>query len=212
VLLVVDEALSLAQAAGGDRSELMRDMTRIVVEGRALGIYVWLASQHARWDTLPRPIAVNLSTRVIFRCQDAAAAQLAGINGAERIPKERPGRFVALLGGEKVILQGYFIGDDELRTIAGQVGAPVPTQRAGLADDERRLVRLVVDQLEGRFAVGAIYDKAGPASAGGFSKRWLAETGQTWERKGWLIVDHSDPQHPRRVITPALRELAGIDA
>ncbi len=43
-------------------------------------------------DLLPRTVGLNLSSRLVFRVQDANAAHLAGCPGAEQIPRSRPGR------------------------------------------------------------------------------------------------------------------------
>jgi hypothetical protein len=63
-------------------------------------------------------VSVNLSSRIVLRVQDAAAARVAGCPGAERIAPALPGRLLARLGGTPQELQGYYLPYDRLAEIA----------------------------------------------------------------------------------------------
>lgn len=207
LLLAFDEVLDLLLAAGGERSDLARLLTRLAVKGRSAGIFVWIASQHARFDLMPRAVSVNMHTRIVFRVADAAAAQLAGCPGAERIPRERPGRFLASVNGDHAAAyQAFVIDDDQLLAVISQVaGQDVTPKPAELSDDERLLVDHAVHELDGAFTIG----KLTSAFQGRISGHVIRETAARWEREG-LLTAPAGITAPRR-ITPALAQLAGCE-
>lgn len=200
LLIVIDEVLDVLLAAGGERSDLARALTRLAVKGRSNGILLWIASQHARFDLLPRAVGLNLASRLVFRVQDANAATLAGCPGAERIPRERPGRFLARLDAEPIPVQAYHVDDEQLRHIAQGLGAP--TAPAPLVPPEQAaLVRYALEHLDGCFIVG----KLAAAFAGEWTHYRIAALARTWEARGWL----SKPAHAtdaRRVMGELLGE------
>lgn len=204
ILVIVDELFDCV-AEGGDR--LSQALARITSKGRALGVYLWASCQYPRWDTLDRRMSVNMASRLTFRVVDSKAALLSGCPGAERIPIDRPGRYMAAIGGQRVTLQAPYIADRTLRGVIHSLGAP--TSRPALPEDEQRLASLILEQLEGVFVVNTVYELTGPQSAGGFSRRWLKDTATAWERRGYLSTDNTDPMHPRRIATDALRNAAG---
>jgi hypothetical protein len=191
VLLVIDEVLDLLLPAG-ERSALGKDLTRLVVKGRAAGIFVWVASQHARFDLLPRAVNVNLGSRLVFRVADEAAARLAGCPGAQQIPRTLPGRMLARLEGEPLPVQGYHVDEAALQRVVARLREPGPATRLNAA--ELALVRYAIEQLDGCFIVG----KLAAAFAGEWTHYRIATLARTWEARGWL----SRPAHatdPRRV-------------
>ncbi len=200
LLIVIDEVLDVLLAAGGERSDLARALTRLAVKGRSNGILLWIASQHARFDLLPRAVGLNLASRLVFRVQDAHAATLAGCPGAERIARDRPGRFLARLDADPVPVQAYHVDDEQLRQIAQGLGAP--TAPAPLVPpDQAALVRYAIEHLDGCFIVG----KLAAAFAGEWTHYRIAALARTWEARGWL----SKPAHAtdaRRVRGELLRE------
>ncbi len=197
ILVVIDELIDLALEAGGNDSDFMRALARIASKGRAYGVLLWASAQHPRWDSLDRRVVANMASRVVFRVVDGNAANMVGAPGAEKLPLDRPGRYVAVLGGKCNTLQGYYL---DTRTLAGVARglAPVPTaQGPRLTDDERRVIAKALDL--GAFHVNGIYEALGPKSAGGVSRDWLKATAKTWERRGWLTADHSDPTKARAI-------------
>lgn len=191
VLLVIDEVLDLLLTAG-ERSALGKDLTRLVVKGRAAGIFVWVASQHARFDLLPRAVNVNLGSRLVFRVADEAAARLAGCPGAQQIPRTLPGRMLARLEGEPRPVQGYHLDEATMQQVVARLREPGQATRLSAA--ERALVRYAIEQLDGCFIVG----KLAAAFPGEWTHYRIATLARTWEARGWL----SRPAHatdPRRV-------------
>lgn len=200
VLLCVDELFDVATDAG---DPFTLALARIASKGRALGILLWATAQHPRWDVVDKRVAANMATRLVFRVVDPKAALLSGCPGAERIPIDRPGRFMASIGGQRLTLQAPYVEDRTLRGVIHSLGAP--TARPMLTEAEQRLAALILGQPGGAFVVDAVYELAGPQSAGGFSRRWLKDVATAWGRRGYLAEDRSDPLHPRRVATDALR-------
>lgn len=183
VWLIVDEALTLAEAAGGDKSELMKGLTDITVQGRAFGVVPWLCSQSPRFDTLPASVKGSLARRVVFRMSTASGARMAGLPGAHELPEGIPGRLLTDADGQPETLQGYFLSDDALLSIARRIsGLTGPA----LTPDELRLARLAIDELSGRYHVAELYALTGPVSEGGISKDKITAIGQRWERRRWI--------------------------
>ncbi len=205
LLLIFDEVLDLLLAAGGEKSDLAKALTRLAVKGRSAGILLWIASQHARFDLLPRAVSVNLASRLVFRVSDQSAAQLAGCPGAERIRRDRPGRFLARVnGGTLAGYQAFVLPDEQLLSLVGHVAktdlAPKSNQ---LSADEIALVDYAVHELSGAFTIG----KLAKAFTGRIGQHAIRDLAARWEREG-LLTTPATITDPRRV-TPQLAALAG---
>jgi hypothetical protein len=154
MLVVVDEVLDLLLRAGNRRIETA--LVSLAAKGRSAGILLWIATQHARYDLLPRMVNLNLASRLVFRVQDARAAELAGCPGAEQISRARPGRMLAKLGDAPQPVQAFWIDDRRLGEVVGALGATPPAPRPVLDEVDARLVRYAVVELDGRFAINAL--------------------------------------------------------
>ena len=197
VVVVIDEVVDLLLAGGGEKSPLGKAMMRIAVKGRSTGIILWIASQHSRFDLLPRSIALNLGSRLVFRVQDAAAAHLAGGPGAHEIARNCPGRFIANLDGKAEQMQAYHVSDEDLLAITSEMrGAD-----GAVSAEEAALVRYAVAELGGGFVV----NKLAARFAGQWTHHRIRTLAELWERRGWLTTPASVVE-PRRV-TPALMQM-----
>jgi len=204
LLVIFDEVLDLILAAGGEKSGLARLLTRLAVKGRSAGILVWVASQHARFDLLPRAVSVNLATRLVFRVSDVQAANLAGAPGAQTIPRSRPGRFLARIEeGAPVEVQAFQLDDQALHAVASAVTGADLAPAETLSAVEITLVRYALENLGGAFTIGKL-DGVIP----GLKRHELTKTAKRWELLGWLTAPPSIIE-PRRV-TPGLAALAGL--
>lgn len=76
VVLMIDEAQMMPPAA-------MATVREIAERGRKHALHLVLATQHPRYDVLDRRATANLGLRIIGRVQDAKAAALVGMPGAE---------------------------------------------------------------------------------------------------------------------------------
>lgn len=203
ILVVIDEGLDLVLDAGA-RSELVGALKSLAMKGRGVGVFVWLATQHAAAaGGLPRVVSVNMATRLAFRVLDRSAAEVAGCPGAEKL--SRPGRMLARIGGgEAEEVQGYYLDDEALSDVAGAVAEAVPAGGNGavLTEAEQALVRYALEKLDGEFIV----NRLGKAVEG-WSPWRVMKLARKWEDAGWL----SEPAHAtdaRRV----LPSLAGMIA
>jgi hypothetical protein len=75
---------------------------------------------------------------------------------------------------------------------------------AVLSEIERALVQTAIEDLDGAFTIGRLYEM----HKGDISKYALTQLGKSWEQRGWLTEPRhrSDPRH----VTDDLRQLAGI--
>ncbi len=202
ILCIIDECLDLTLQAGA-KSELVGLLKRLASKGRATGISLWLSATHGTADILPRVVTVNLATRIVFRVQDSHAAQMAGCPGAQRLPRDCPGRMLVKWNGEPQELQGYWLSDDRLAALTGHwaaTGAESPSKTTwpqNLMD----LVTWAVTENNGYLTLSDMQ------RVGQLGQREARRLAARWERKGWLAKD----KHNRRSVTPALRQMAGLD-
>jgi len=200
LLIVVDEVLDLLLSGN---KKLEQSLVRLAAKGRSAGVMLWIATQHARYDMLPRQVALNLSSRLVFRVQDASAANLAGCPGAEAIPRARPGRMLAKLDGPPVSVQGYYVDDRMLHQIVQQLGAKPPAAKPDLDELELRMVRYAVDTLDGRFVINALVTQFG----GEATHHRIRTIADRLVRRG-LLVEPEGPNLGRKV-TAELAAMTG---
>jgi|GEM_PF-3025990 hypothetical protein len=189
LLLVVDETLEIL-GAGKPGRQAASILTNIVTSGGALGVRVWLVTQHVSTEGrgIPREIATNLSTMLGWHMHDEAAARQARCPGADRLPASLKGRLMTRVRQRPVQVQGYFISEDELSAVADQFELaedkllPVP---ACLSEDERALALYARDHLRGKFVISAL----ATSFKGRISQRRIEDISRNWEaERGWLIA------------------------
>ncbi len=204
-LVVIDELTDLTIQAGGPKSDLFQKLISAASIGRALGIQFLLATQSPRAEIVNGNLKAVMNTRIAFRTASREDSRvIMDRPDAADLPADRPGRMVVALDGKVRVYQGYYLSDEALHAFQGVTQQPASL----LTPDEQRVLRIALDELGGAFAIGEIYARTGPASAGGVSKRWLEHVAAAWEARGWLVRD-GDPTHPRRVdkgaVGPLLR-------
>ena len=193
LLIVVDEVLDLLLRAGNRRIETA--LVSLSAKGRSAGILVWIATQHARYDLLPRMVNLNLSSRLVFRVQDARAAELAGCPGAESIPRARPGRMLAKLDDAPQLMQAFWIDDRRLGEVVGTLGATPPAPRPALDEVDAELVRYALTELSGRFSINAL---AAAFAGAGVTHHRVRTLAARLESRG-LLMPQEGPNAGRRV-------------
>jgi len=199
LLVVIDECLDLVLAGKHTLTNLLKS---IAIRGRSAGIILWAATQHASAvDGLPRVVALNLSSRLVFRVNDANAARSAGCPGAQDIPRTIPGRMLARISGEPIPVQSFYIGDDELLAAARALDGQVSVPASELSPRDRKLLAWAVEQGGGYLGIADIQQVAGVGSR---EARRIAER---FERMGWLAKD-PDRQNKRRVMDGVWAALA----
>lgn len=103
VVLMIDEAQMMPPAA-------MATVREIAERGRKHALHLVLATQHPRFDVLDRRATANLGLRIVGRVQDAKAAALVGMPGAELLMGQGD-VLVGLPGAEPVRLQVAYASD-----------------------------------------------------------------------------------------------------
>ncbi len=191
LLIVMDEVADFAD------SPVMADLVRLARKGRASGISLMLATQRPDAQMLNRQVKANVPTRIAFKTTDGIESKIIlDRTGAQEL--RRRGLCLCNVGGRWQKVQTAFLEE-------GSEGEWVDTAPAGpvLSDVERDLVKFAIENLDGAFKIGPLYE----AFKGRISKRKLADLARTWERRGWL----TEPAHatdPRRV-TDELADFAG---
>lgn len=193
MLIVVDEVLDLLLSGN---KHIETPLMRLAAKGRSAGVLLWIATQHARYDLLPRTVTLNLSTRLVFRVQDANAAGLAGCPGAEQIPRGRPGRMLARLDGPAMLMQGYYVDDRQLQELVASLGVTRSPAKPELDELEMRMVRYAVTNLAGRFVINALVSQFGEET----THYRIQTLAKRLERRG-LLAAPENPNVGRRVTT-----------
>lgn len=207
ILLVVDEVADVAIQSGGSASAVMKLLAAVIAKGGAFGVHAVLATQRPDASAIAGLIKANVASRIAFWLPSDLDYRLVlqPAKGA-RLPPIRhvPGRMIARLSGRVLqVMQGFYVSDEMIETLVRQwkTGAAVVAQ---LDDLEAEMVEFAVQELDGAFTIGRLYE----AFRGDISKRRLEALARVWERRGWLTPPR-DAVTPRRV-TPRLLQLAGL--
>jgi len=195
VYLICDEAADLKGTPAMDT------LITLARKGRAFGISLSVGTQSPTSDVVHAQVRANLDTPIAYKTRTHIESQvILGRKGAETL--ERPGQALAYLGGKWETIQTLRVTHDadtgEVGGLVDLVTAPPPP---ALDDLEAGLVAYAVDDLDGCFIIGRLYERF----TGQISKRRLATLAQQWQARGWLTA----PAHatdPRRV-TPELLSL-----
>ena len=188
LLLVVDEAADFARALAMDT------LVEVGRKGRAMGVSIILGTQLPSAKVIDAQVRANLPTAIAFQCRTHLESQaILGTGGAEKL--DRPGLALSFLGGRWRTVQTLRVDADGGDLAEGMAVPPTPA----LSELEAALVCYAVEDLDGAFIIGRLYDQFGEQ----VSKRALTKLGQQWEMRGWLTT----PAHatdPRRVTAELL--------
>jgi S-DNA-T family DNA segregation ATPase FtsK/SpoIIIE len=199
ILVVIDEVTDIALQCGL-RSTFYQNLIRLSSKGAAFGLILLLATQNPKAEVLSTLIRGNLSTRIAFRVSSVEHSRtILGRGGAQELPRTVRGRMLARLDQALTPLQGFYVSDESILCLArGQAEEQAPA----LSPLERALVGYALQELEGAFPIGRLYQRF----RGEISHRQLVKLGQRWESKGWLTPPPSATE--ARQVTEALREQA----
>jgi len=199
ILAIVDEVSDIALQCGL-KSAFYRNLIRLSSMGAAFGITLVLATQNPKAEVLDTLIRGNLSTRIAFRVGTVAHSRtILGCSGAQRLPRSIRGRLAARLENQLVFLQGFFVPDEAILSLARRWrdGA-----RPVLSALEQALVAYACRELDGAFPINRLYEQF----KGRISRRQLVKLGRSWEHRGWLTPPPSPVE--ARQVTAALRSVA----
>jgi len=132
-VLVIDELATLMDSSSAKKATpLLGELAR---KGRAVGLYLVLATQIPDKNVIPRQIAGNMDCRIVGRLADGPSSALSLGDGswdATRLPKDLPGRII-WRWNDKYICQAPLISE---LTIKQTVKAVKTGDMSDLADDE----------------------------------------------------------------------------
>lgn len=206
-VVVADELLDLTLGWGGTKSKPFKEMLRLASTGRALGLLFWIATQSPRSEIIDANFKSLFGFRAAFRTGSKVDSRvIIDHSDAAMISPEDPGVFVGVMGNRIHTFKSFWLEEETLAGIRRSYSTEADAGQTVLSDAERWVANIAVHDLGGRFAIDDVYDRTGPKSQGGVSKRWLEKTAKAWERRGWLASDSSKPTQPR-MATEALREI-----
>ncbi|MCY0894314.1 MAG: FtsK/SpoIIIE domain-containing protein [Acidibacillus sp.] len=114
IFLVVDE-LAVFSLASRDKAtkdlsaQAMTFLEKLALAARATGIHLILSTQYPKSDILPSSIKQQTS-KICFRVEDTIASDMIlGVEGAEKISTQTPGRAMTREGGELTEFQVFNI-------------------------------------------------------------------------------------------------------
>jgi DNA segregation ATPase FtsK/SpoIIIE-like protein len=199
-LLIVDEAADFR----GDVA--MDTLVEIARKGRAFGVSILLGTQSPSSKVIDPQVRANLPTAIAFQARTHIESKvILGCKGAEELT--RPGQALTFIGGTWQKVQVLRVDPDSVgKFISEQVVVERPADdSAVLSEIERALVQTAIEDLDGAFTIGRLYEM----HKGDISKRQLSKLAKTWERRGWL----TEPEHATapRYVTHELISLA-LDA
>jgi len=116
-ILVVDELATLMDSSYD--KEAKSSLGELARKGRAVGIYLILATQIPDKSVLHRQVAGNMDCRIVGRLADGASSALSLGDGswdATRLPFDLPGRMI-WRWADKVIIQAPFINEMTIRQV-----------------------------------------------------------------------------------------------
>ena len=191
IVLVVDE-LRFALREDGVESLLID----LAARGVEWGIHLVCATQQTNRETITPDLQGNLLTRICFAVVSKYdSLPVLGYVGAEKLPKDAPGRLLMVRRARLIQAQAFQVPDEMLPSAAP------PRQFAVFADDIQRRVALTTVQ-KGEFKIADIAEAVGISSemAGGIGKRWVD--------CGWLTpIRRTGQGNVPRKPTQALRDL-----
>lgn len=210
LVVVVDEFLDLA-LTGGPRSAFYTALVRNANKARAAGVTLILSATNPKAEVMNTSLRGACQTRLAFRVNEPAGSEtILERRGAETISISTPGRMLARLPDVAglVEVQAFRVTDEMLQGVAqhrntGATPGATPLQHLPLADDERQVLRVVLQS--GRFSVRSVYG----VLQGSVSQRRVAEIGRNWAKYGWLGEPDADQMRPA---TQVLQQIAADDA
>jgi hypothetical protein len=166
-----DKAMSVWVVAIDELATLMEDprykaqaklsLSEIARKGRAVGIYLILATQNPTSDIVPGQISNNMDSRLAFRCgTGTASGTILGTMeyDAVRLPV-LPGRFIWKWGGDKTEAQAPLIADGTIRSIVAdaKAGKIVDAKQAELAQKADFLFKFALETLGGECQTNRLF-------------------------------------------------------
>lgn len=151
ILFVVDELANL-MLLSQTRKLVERLLADIAQQGRAVGIFIWLATQYPSADIIPSIIKANLPSVIAFSTNAVGSMVILGNGMADGLPLG--GRLVFRSpGANELICQGPIMTEEQSKEIITNLTA-VPAGTATATD----LFKRALESLNGSFSYRDVYN------------------------------------------------------
>jgi hypothetical protein len=172
-LVVIDELATMMEDSRYKKQATL-SLSEIARKGRAVGIYLVLATQTPTSAIVPSQVGNNMDSRLAFRTGSGPASGVllgSGEYDAEKLPAV-PGRFIWKWGGDKIQMQAPLIADSTVKSIIAKLraGEYVDAKAAELAQKAEYLFNFALDNLKGECQTTRLYKHLKPS---GFKKAEL---------------------------------------
>jgi hypothetical protein len=159
-LVVIDELATLMEDSRY-RKKAALSLSEIARKGRAVGIFLVLATQTPNSAIVPGQIANNMDSRLAFRCGNGVASGVllgSGEYDAEKLPTI-PGRLIWKWGGEKIVLQAPLIEDTTIHRVIrdAKAGHAADPREIELAQKAKFIFQFALDHLHGECQTKILY-------------------------------------------------------
>lgn len=112
-ILVVEEIVNLLQDG---KKRAMKMLKRLISISRSAGLFVIVTTQRPSADVLDVIVKANISNRIVFHTESSKDSVIAlDEEGAENL--DIPGRGILKIGSKKVVFQGFYIEDSEVKRL-----------------------------------------------------------------------------------------------
>lgn len=112
-ILVVEEIVNLLQDG---KKRAMKMLKRLISISRSAGLFVIVTTQRPSADILDVIVKANISNRIVFHTESSKDSVIAlDEEGAENL--DIPGRGILKIGSKKVVFQGFYIEDSEVKRL-----------------------------------------------------------------------------------------------
>jgi hypothetical protein len=172
-LVVIDELATLMEDNRYNQQATL-SLAEIARKGRAVGIFLILATQTPTSAIVPAQISNNMDSRLAFRTGSGTASGVllgSGEYDASRLPNV-PGRFIWKWGGDKIQMQAPYIADHTVQqTIAKlRAGEYVDARQVELAQKALFLFETALRIYQGACYTSAKNDLYKMVKADGFKR------------------------------------------
>ncbi len=208
IVVIVDEFVDLA-STGGTRTFLPL-LKSLSSKAASYGIRLIMSATSTKASVIDTVLRQQCDLRIAFRCTDRYQSEaILGEGQRGGVGLAGPGRLLALLAGEAIEAQGYYVDDAQLTAatvhLARRWATAAPARpTVTLTPDQKQLVLHALQHLGGYFKLRELsrefYGTQTP-------RKELRDLANLWEQSGWLLPAAS--VNASRQIARVLREAVG---
>jgi hypothetical protein len=151
MVVIFDEWARVRLSLGTEPEVLLAEMTNLA---RAAGMYFIVGTQNPNSAVISPLIAVNFSTRIIFKC--SVGGSMAALGDQSAVGLERAGRCILQDGGDEFKLQTPFISDGLLRAVVYKA-ITGKDKKFSNAIDLEEILQYSLDNLDGMLDIAKLF-------------------------------------------------------